>query len=357
MQCHRSIELIFTDWRHRRIIELYFDAQYSLTQRSAILTGLAMGAREAAGMPTVVKAIASKVDFPSKLLPPALHRQYIEENKQRASSSAFSLLDATAQDLGKQLLGRKGKEAEDRVEEQFVRQRQLRVGPNYKRGTVQTSGLDVDVAIAVPRAVTPYRDVAAEYFILPMINRFWNYFGSAVAREARNRGSQYAAGAGLVLSPFAVAKFLSTLAIMVHAARLSTAYLAVIAPATLELALMVGSMLRGDDEADALVQQRSKGPHADADVVGSALELALVTLDTSKDLDGGRTLSTDHMDALVATGNWAGKIFEAEERGELTTINAGGKSEGRTRQAAAGVVVLISEIVDQSRHLRGWTMS
>jgi hypothetical protein len=63
------------------------------------------------------------------------------------------------------------------------------------------------------------------------------------------------------------------------------------------------------------------------------------------------------MDVVVAAGEWAGHLFEQEHEGVTTGANAGGLSEGRTRKAAAGVVVLVSEIVDQSRHLLGWTTS
>jgi telomere length regulation protein len=319
-----------------------------------------MGAREAAGMAPVVKPDLPRVDFPTKFLPPALHQKYISENDVTHLKASYRLIDAAAADIGTKLLQRKGAEASQKAPPPLARQRQLRVGQPSKTGKIADVG-DGAHTLSRPAAVPPpssisFKDVAAEYFILPLINRFWNYFENELTREARAKGAFRAAGTGMILSPMAVAKLLSTLAIMVHASRHSTAFLAIIAPEALELAVMVGQNLKTNPDPPS----EANGPReaeTETDVLGSALELALVCLDASKELDGGRTLVIDKMDVLVAAGEWAGHLFEQEHEGVTTGANAGGLSEGRTRKAAAGVVVLVSEIVDQSRHLLGWTTS
>ena len=81
----------------------------------------------------------------------------------------------------------------------------------------------------------------------------------------------------------------------------------------------------------------------DASVVGAALEIALVVLDASFELDSGRTLATGKSTILLGTGEWANAVFSSEESGELTS-GQGGMREGRVRAAAAGVVVKVAEI-------------
>jgi telomere length regulation protein len=318
-----------------------------------------MGAREAAGLSPVVKPDLPRVDFPSKFLPATLHRKYIADNDTRQQVKAsHTLIDVAANDIGKQVLAKKGSEASDRADAPLVRERRLRVGkqPTTQRVVDGDTRTQNSTIIIAPPSTVHYKDIAAEYFILPMINRFWSHFENEVTREARARGAFRAAGTGMVLSPLAIAKYLSTLAIMVHAARHSTSFLSIIAPEALELAVLVGQNIKTQPET-LMNADGAKDTESEADVVGGALELALVCLDASKELDGGRTLVTDKMNVLMSTGEWAGQLFESEHKGVSTGMNAGGISEGRTRKAAAGVIVLVSEIVESSRHLLGWTMT
>ncbi len=317
-----------------------------------------MGAREAAGLATVIKPELPRVDFPSKFLPPPLHKKYISGNDTRHVKASYTLIDVAANDIGEQLLAKKGAEASQRTETPLVREKRLRVGkPAAKRKILDGEASTRDPALmTTPPPTIHYKDIAAEYFVLPMINRFWNHFENEVTREARARSAYRAGGSGMVLSPLAIAKYLSTLAIMVHAARHSTAFLSIIAPEALELAVVVGQNIKTKPET-LMNADGVKDAESEADVVGGALELALVCLDGSKELDGGRTLVTDKINVLMSAGEWAGQLFETEHKGISTGMNAGGLSEGRTRKAAAGVVVLVSEIVETSRHLLGWTMT
>jgi telomere length regulation protein len=86
----------------------------------------------------------------------------------------------------------------------------------------------------------------------------------------------------------------------------------------------------------------------DAPVSCAALELALAVLDAAIDLDTGRSLAVDAPQLVLAAGEWAGGVFEAENGGVGgKAAGGGGSREGRLRAAAAGVVVKVAEIGDK----------
>jgi telomere length regulation protein len=204
--------------------------------------------------------------------------------------------------------------------------------------------------VTAQQSKVAFKDVAAEYFLLPMMNRFWTYLQEEVTREQQTRGKYTVGGTGMILSPLSVSQFLSTLTIMVHAARHSVLYLSVICPESLELAISVGSKL-----SVAPNFTPSKGPSDakdfESDVVATALELALASIDGAQELDGGRAIATEQSVTLMAAGEWASEILQRETRGEATTTNTGGSREGRVQKAAAGLLVLVSGIVEKMQTL------
>ncbi|WVR00155.1 hypothetical protein IAU59_007297 [Kwoniella sp. CBS 9459] len=369
------------------LCEQYFNTQYSLQQKSVILTALAMGARELAGL-TVPQAQATrKIDFPSKVLPVALHRKYISEadvpsSRRQALVDAQSGRDSTSGQLEdatrgiRDLLLSKGANKGDDIPE-IARHRRLRVGGSGKKAMVAELGsLSAhqmeDARQAASKAslkpVMAFKDVAAEYFIMPLINRFWLHFQDSSIRESRaiSAGTRYrGAGAGMVLSPMALEKFLMTLAVLLHAARHSAVFLSVLCPEVLELVITIGSrqptrsITSGGIESE-LGEDGTAQNTAEAQVIGSALELALVALDGSFELDAGRTLAMDKPALLLGIGEWATAIFQAETDGfgaggggggGIIAAGQGGKSEGRIRANAAGVVLKVGEIGEKWGHL------
>jgi telomere length regulation protein len=314
-----------------------------LTQRAAILTALSMAARETAGFSTLPRPnIPKRVDFPSKVLPPALHDRYLTEQDVRGASHAGLLLQAGKEDVVDLVLKKKGTARDVSA----PRQRQLRAGTTNGRSTT-TTGLNA-IGETGDAPIIPFQEVAAEYFILPMINRFWTYFQDELARETRAPQSRrgQAIGTGMILSPLAMSHFISALTIMLHAARHSPVYLAVLAPEALELAIAVGTQLavaRGD--ADNL---SPASPHAELEtnVVAASLELALVCLTGSKELDGGRSLIREHMASVMASAEWASGLFGKEQKGESTSSHKGGLEEDRIRRTAASVVLTVHSIVE-----------
>ncbi|KAJ9110815.1 hypothetical protein QFC22_006671 [Naganishia vaughanmartiniae] len=296
------------------LIEQYFGGQYSLMQRSAILTALSMAARETAGFSALPQpSIPKKIDFPSKVLPLALHDRYVIEQDLRNTASAGLLLQAGKADAIASVLNKKHDSAKGGAMQS--RQQQLRPGTASKTGQI-AGGLNA-IFEDMTAPIIPFKDVAAEYFILPMINRFWTYFQDEISRESRSYGRRgVRTGTGMILSPMAMSHFLSALTIMLHAARHSSAFLAVLAPDALELAIAMGTQLASAVSLSLGSENQSQTEAPEADVVAAALELALVCLDGSRELDGGKSLARDHLPSAMAAAEWAGGVFEKEKRGK-----------------------------------------
>ncbi|OBZ75699.1 DNA replication checkpoint protein tel2 [Grifola frondosa] len=322
------------------IIEQFFSNQYSTNQRFAMLNALALGARELASLPlpttsTRPQISAERITFPSKRLPSALHKKYLTAGDQLNANNPVQLM---LEDISREAID-KGKEATaDKVPE-FVRERQLRIRQPPKVTEVTPAGKSRLSGQQVAPRRTTFTEVAAECFICPLINRFWLFLRDEQTREARTAHQpalhRYrGAGTGLVLGAMVLARFLATLAVLVHAARNASVWLAVIAPDALELAVTLGtrpvSQSEGEDEdADesggggATSGEGGKGK--EAAVLTAALELALVVLDGCLELDGGRSLCLEHTTLLLGAGEWAGEVFGRLEKGTRVLGGAGSR--------------------------------
>lgn len=333
------------------LAQQYFSQSYSLLQKGVMLTALAMGARELAGL-SAPEPRTKAIDFPSKMLPAHLHNKYVTPaDVPQGQGQLEGAIDGM-----RNLLLSKGAAAGE-AHPEIARQKRLTVGQTKRRKVAEEGSLaSRQMSSAQPSSqapVVPYAQVAGEYFVLPLVNRFWEYFQNASVR-ARSLGDRYrGAGTGMVLGPAALEKFLLTLALLTHAARHAPSFLSVLAPAVLELAVTVGARHRPAAQANMISDPGPDTPSApgaaegedggDAQVIGSALELALAALDASVELDAGRTLALDHAELVLATGEWAHAAFEREQQG-LRNAGQGGAREGRVRADAAGVVVKIAEI-------------
>ncbi|WWD03678.1 hypothetical protein V865_001734 [Kwoniella europaea PYCC6329] len=196
----------------------------------------------------------------------------------------------------------------------------------------------------ISKPIMAFKDIAGEYFVMPLINRFWQYYKDTSLRESRGGSGGYkGTGTGMIMSPLGLEKFLITLSVLLHASRHSPAFLAVLAPEALELALTLGirftstnKIISNDDDNNL--------EGGDSLVVGSSLELCLVVLDTSYELDGGRSLMMERSDLVLGVGEWATTIFQDELEGNQVSGGQGGRSEGRIRANAAAVVLKVGEV-------------
>ncbi|BGP14942.1 hypothetical protein JCM10213_007256 [Rhodosporidiobolus nylandii] len=331
--------------------EQYFTNSYSLAQRHTLLAGLAISARELAHLPIPSTSTspsptpAQPALFPSKQLPPAMHRKLLGY----APGEQPGALEALSADITRVALSDAREDAETTVPG-AAREKLLNVR--------QTSSRTSRTHLATTASTTPtYATLAAEFFILPLINRFWLYLRDtatsslSLSSPGRSAGS-YAGGASnpQLLDPYLLSRFLATLSVLLHAARHSPAFLAVLVPETLALvlALRPSSPYAGaadDGEVD------DSQLNLDA-VVSSALELVLVALDATVQLDGGRTIMSSSVSGgstIVAdVKDWAEEVFEREES------RGGEMAVGRSGRAAAGVLLRVEEIVGKWRGAVGW---
>jgi telomere length regulation protein len=315
-----------------------------------------MGARELSGLGMAQPINTNRrLDFPTKMLPPALHQKYIGPNDIPDNQYRNQLEDAVSgvRDL---MLSKSARRGEETIPE-LARDKKLRVGPQRTSKVAEVGSMaDRQMTSTDSRTsqtpIMPFKDVAAEFFIMPLINRFWQYFQDSSTREARaiSTGDRYrGAGTGMILSAMALEKMLMTLSLLIHAARHSAVFLSVLAPEAIELGVTIGARHLPSPSNNPLITDldtagMDEGSKTEAQVLAAALELVLVSLDVSVELDKGRTLAFDKPELVLAAGEWASGIFEVENRGGQVSSGQGGMREGRVKAVAAGVVVKIAEI-------------
>ena len=335
-------------------MEEFFKNQYSTDQRYVILNALALGARELACLPlpetaAVQPLTGDRVTFPSKRLPGAQHQRYLLASSTRQVQELIR--DAA------HLAIENTREANTDRTPDLVRERQLRIRPPSKITEVKqpsTAQLLEQLRLSQTHsATTKFTDVAVECFLYPLMNRFWLFLRDEQTREERTAHRDvlhqyHGAGTGLILNALVLSHFLATLGVLVHASRNAAAWLSVVAPDALELAVTLGTRPVSRAHEDEEESGGDSGGAADknARVLTTALELALVVLDTCVELDGGRSLSLEHTALLLAAGEWAQGLFTLLEKGILIK-GGGGVAEVRLRKAAAGVVIKVDEVSER----------
>ncbi|KDQ33574.1 hypothetical protein PLEOSDRAFT_48191 [Pleurotus ostreatus PC15] len=338
------------------IIEQFFVNQYSISQRYVMLNAIAIGARELASLPMPPSASSIPADrpsFPSKLLPAHLHTKYLaagdtNQIQQITDNLSRVAIDKTKSDDGDKVPG-------------IARERRLRINQSSKITAVEPlkKNNQFPWQNAPPVKNTTFTEVAAEYFIIPFLNRFWVFIRDEQTREERTahlsgRARYHGAGTGLILNPIVLSHFLSTMTVLVHAAQNAPEWLAIIAPEALEFALTVGTRpisLPDDDDEHSTVTGQSPEESArnkEASVLSASLELALIVLDGAKEVDDGRSLGLEHTALLMGTGEWAGTLFARLESGRKAE-GGGGVQDIKLRRAAAGVLLKVDEITSKWR--------
>lgn len=315
------------------VIAEFFKNQYSTSQRFVMLNALALGAREMAGFSPPTGSSSTKyLDFPSKKLPLALHKKYLTPADQGGP------VQALLSGISREAIDNVKDNVEDRVPE-LVRERQLRI---HRPAKVTEVGSGTKQPESRPQlGHTTFTEVAAEFFIAPLIGHFWLFLRDEQAREertARHERSYRGAGTGMILNALVLAQFLSTVGVLIHSARNAPAYLAVLAPDAIELALTLGTRSVSQPE-----EGESEG--REASVLTSSLELALVVLDGCLELDGGRSMGLEHTTLLQGIGAWAGEVFGRLEDG--VRVPGEGGQDVRLRRAAAGVVLKVDELTSR----------
>ena len=307
-----------------------------------MLNALALGARELAGLPG---SLQPEARFPSKLLPSGVHELYIEEMDIAARSE--QLLDG----ISRKAIDKGRENTEGRIPE-LTRERQLTLKPGIKRAGIvelDDSKPTGHLHRLIPHTPTisvkreSFSTLAAEYFIGPLVNRFWQYLNDQMTREERTNRGYRGVGAGLILNPSILTHLVTTLAILMDAGRFSPAYLDVLGPGALELSITLGTRRISATEGIGDSSVNGNKSTKEASVLRACLQLALTVLDACLDSDGGRSLAFDHTMLLLGIGEWSESVFKAMEAG-AKVIGGGGREEDRLLRSAAGLVLKVEEI-------------
>jgi telomere length regulation protein len=287
---------------------------YSTNQRFVLLNALANGARELA---FDEKSISDEGLFPSRLLDGDRHRAY-QQNEIKPLLNPNRIL----------AVGQNDTREKQTNEKTLIRSRQLRVLSLNHQTMAASQG---------PRRVT-FSKVGAEYFIAPFISQFWTYLREDRTRELRTYQGSHSykgSGTGMILNPLMLSHLLRSLAIMIHAAQNSPAFLSVLAPEALELNLALSTRSAPLFDHEQI--------ESSAAVLSASMELVLTVLISCQELDRGRSLCLDNATLLLGIGEWMDQVISQLEAG-IRYTGTGGSLETTLIKNALGVASKVSEI-------------
>lgn len=284
-----------------------FAGDYSLTQRTAILTTLGLGARELAGLKDAVTEDLTPpaASFPSKQLPPHLDALY------SSTTSPPTPLARLTSNIARQLLSPLAAQAADTLAGPAI----LKVGQSRTFSTRME--VEARRSKPIPNALS---QLVAENFFFPLTGRWW-----LTTRNSSSNSSIYT-------STHLLPTFLHTLALLINASGQNTLALPQMTREFWELLLSC--------RAAALNDKR---------ILSALLFALLMLLETNGDKE---RLATEQGKELVETQEWVRTVFEGLPAGK------DGEEDDRVRVLAAGVVVRCQEVVEKyQRRLVGSLMN
>ncbi|KAI2477859.1 telomere length regulation protein [Pyrenophora tritici-repentis] len=276
----------------------FFSGDYSLQQRIAMLTTLGLGARELAGMKdsSTDDLIPAKPDFPSKQLPPHLHKIYAENT----SGPSVAKISST---MAREMLSPIASQAADQL-----------TGPNILKVRTFSSRMEVEKKRhkPIPNALA---QIVADNFFFPLTGRWW-------LQVRANSDSIYS-------STHLLPPFLQTLSILLNAS----------GPNTLALPQMTREYW------DLLLSVRGLASK-DKNVLNAVLFGFLMLLETNENKE---RVATEQGKELLETQAWVKMVFDG--------LGAGSEEDERVRVLAAGVVVRCQEVIEKyQRRMAGVLM-
>lgn len=276
----------------------FFSGDYSLTQRIAMLTTLGLGARELAGMKdsSTEDLVPAAPSFPSKQLPPHLHRMYTEDKAANPVSKITS-------NMARAMLSPLASHAADTLS-----------GPNILKVRTFSSRMEVEAARKkpIPNALA---QIVADNFFFPLTGRWWLQIRSS--------------SDSIYTSTHLLPPFLQTLSLLLNAS----------GPNTLALPQMTREYW------DLLLSVRGLASN-DKAVLGAMLFGFLMLLETNENKE---RLASEQGKELMETQAWVKMVFEG--------LGAGSEEDERIKVLAAGVVIRCQEVVEKyQRRMAGALM-
>ncbi|KAL8871963.1 MAG: hypothetical protein Q9174_002316 [Haloplaca sp. 1 TL-2023] len=285
----------------------YFNGDYSVSQRAMMLTTLGLGARELAGYADANTSLVKTGDtrnnehsFPSKQLPPKLHKLYAPEEP----------LTTASNQLQASILQPMALKAADALS-----------GPNILKTRTFSSRMEVEKrrTRAIPNALAK---VVADGFFFPLTGQF-----QAILHSMSGRSNS------TLLSPMLLPLYLRTLALIVHAAGRSTLSLQQMTTEFLALLLAV----------------RSHSSASHLSVVGALLFAFLTLMEVNGDREGMRRLAQEQGREVMEMGQWVSGVFDRVRGG-----GGGGdehSEEDQVKALAAGCLNRVKELVESEERV------
>lgn len=273
----------------------FFNGDYSISQRAAILSALGLAARELAGFEK--SEYADAASFPSKRLNEKMEQLYLSPRQTGAQPGKDlkglppTALDSIAQSVTASFLAPMAASAADNV-----------TGPD----ALKLSTFKSKATTKKPRVRSIPNTTAAL-----ISSSFFSPLTARLQHALRNPASP-------VLDPHLLSTFLKTIAVLVHAA----------GPSTLSLREMTA-------ESWALVL--SLRSHAELPVLDGAVTILAVLVEVNE--DDYRGLCEGLGKEIVETTEWLGSL--------ISGIRGGEGEEDRVKGLAAGVMIRLQEIVER----------
>ncbi|KAF2756633.1 hypothetical protein EJ05DRAFT_477740 [Pseudovirgaria hyperparasitica] len=272
----------------------YFEGEYSISQRLAILSAMGLGARELAGFEDFEQdqkiKEASKA-FPSKKLPPHLHQIYADESQPVA---------ALSRRLEQMMIKPMALQAADKAS-----------GPNILKVRTFSSRMEVEKKRKKPIA-NELAKVVAQSFFFPLTGRWWSHvqaYGPSTIQS----------------TPHLLPTYLRTLSLLLHSS----------GPSTLSLPSMTSEFW------DLLLSLRTVAT-GDITIMEAMLFSILTLLDVNED---HRRIAQEHPKELLETQVWVKGVWEAMGKGSE------GSQDERVRMLAASILVRSQEVVEKYQRM------
>lgn len=279
----------------------FFDGDYSLSQRSSVLTTLGLSARELGGFKddeSLTKAKAS-TSFPSKMLPAKMHRVYASSaQKQLLQSTDDSPINELSQQLSRTMIQPLAASLVDKL-----------AGPDILKVRTFSSRMEVEKKRSKPRANTLAR-IVADAFFLPLTGRFSLHLKTFGASN-------------VIFSPLLLSNYLRTLSLIMHAAGPTAVSLQTVTSEFWEL--LLGLRKVGMEKGDKTV------------IEGILLGFMMILDINVESESGGRRLAEECGRELLETQSWVNALFEG--------MSGGSEEDERVRMLGAGVLVRIGDVV------------
>lgn len=283
----------------------FFEGDYSLPQRTAVLVSIGLSARELAGYD--VSAHQTAASFASKQLPAKIESLYLQDastsspGQSQLKALPNNAIESIAKDLVSDFLAPVAADAAD-----------AQTGPDvlkletYK-ARYKNSSLTRPRVRAIPNTTA---SVLASYFFSPLTAHF-----QVALRSPRS----------VTLNPALLAIYLQTLGVIVHAA----------GPSTLALPQLTAELW------NLLLGVRV---HAAEDL--GALRGWLVAMATLLEVNGGdmRRLCETQGREIVETREWVSRVFERIRGGD-------GGDENDVKMLSAGVLIKLGEAIEKYQAL------